>query len=106
MKTKVCCISDTAEALIAAQKGADWIGLVGPMPSGPGVLSLEQAKGIATSCRFSARPILLTSADRAEAILADADFVGVDAVQVVRHITSEKAARLKTSDLHCVQVSM
>ena|SRR5687767_11629128 len=106
MKTKVCCISDTAEALIAAQKGADWIGLVGPMLSGPGVLSLEQAKGIATSCRFSARPILLTSADRAEAILADADFVGVDAVQVVRYITSEKAARLKTSDLHCVQVSM
>lgn len=74
------------------------------MPSGPGVLSLEQAKGITTSCRSFARPILLTAAERAEAILAEADRVGVDAVQVVRHLPSEEAARLKTSDLHYVQV--
>lgn len=104
MKTKICCISDAAEARIAAHKGVDWFGLVGPMPSGPGVLSLEQAKRIATSGPFPARPILLTSAERAEAILAEVDFVGVDAVQVVRHIPSEEAARLKTSDLYYVQV--
>jgi phosphoribosylanthranilate isomerase len=104
MKIKVCCISDAAEARIAAQKGADWLGLVGPMPSGPGVLSLEQAKEIAASCNFSTRPILLTSAERAEVILAEADFVGMDAVQVVRHIPSDEAALLKASDLYYVQV--
>jgi phosphoribosylanthranilate isomerase len=40
MKTKVCCILDVAEARLAAENGADRLGLVGPMPS---VLSLEQA---------------------------------------------------------------
>jgi phosphoribosylanthranilate isomerase len=104
MKTKVCCISDAAEARMAAQEGADWLGLVGPMPSGPGVLSLEQAREIATSCHFSARPILLTSAQHADAILAEAAFVGVDAVQIVRHISCDEAAQLKASALHYVQV--
>jgi phosphoribosylanthranilate isomerase len=104
MKTKICCISDAAEAKIAAQTGADWYGLVGPMPSGPGVLSLEQARDIATSCRFSARPILLTSAECAKAILAEADFVGVTAVQVVRHIPAKEAAELRASHLQYVQV--
>jgi phosphoribosylanthranilate isomerase len=104
MKTKVCCISDAAEARMAAQEGADWLGLVGPMPSGPGVLSLEQAREIATSCHFSARPILLTSAQRADDILAEAAFVGVDAVQIVRHISCDEATQLKASALHYVQV--
>lgn len=104
MKTKICCILDAAEARIAAHEGADWYGLVGPMPSGPGVLSLDEAKGIATSPRFSARPILLTSAETADLILAEANFVGVDAVQVVRHIPPEEAAGLKASDLYYVQV--
>jgi phosphoribosylanthranilate isomerase len=104
MKIKICCILDAAEARIAAHNGADWFGLVGPMPSGPGVLSLEQAKDIAALHRGSARPILLTSAERAEAILDEVDFVGVDAVQVVRHIPAEQAAQLKASDLYYVQV--
>lgn len=105
MKTKICCISDAAEAQLAAQNGADWLGLVGPMSSGPGVLSLEQAKQIILFfSRSSARPILLTSAEHAGAILAEADFVGVDAVQVVRHIAAEEAAQLKASDLYYAQV--
>lgn len=104
MKIKICCIQDADEARVAALQGADWFGLVGPMPSGAGVISLEQAKGIAAAYRGSARPILLTSAESAEAILAEADFVGVDAVQVVRHIPAQESARLKTGDLYYVQV--
>ena len=104
MKTKICCISDVGEARMAAQVGADWFGLVGPMPNGPGVLSLERARDIASSCRLSARAILLTSAGDADAIQAEADVVGVDAVQVVRHISGQEAARLKGGGLHYVQV--
>jgi phosphoribosylanthranilate isomerase len=88
MKIKICCIRDAAEARIAAHDRADWFGLGGPMPSGPGVLSLEQAKGIAAaSHRHSARPILLTSAEHAETILEEADFVEVAAV---RHIPAPR----------------
>ncbi len=38
-KIKICCISSPDEAAIAAAAGADLLGLVGPMPSGPGVLT-------------------------------------------------------------------
>lgn len=104
MKIKICCILDATEARIATHNGADWFGLVGPMPSGPGVLSLEQAKEIAALHQGSARPIFLTSAERAEAILAEVNFVGVNAVQVVRHIPAQQASRLKTGELCYVQV--
>ena len=47
IKLKVCCISSLEEAKLASAYGADYLGLVGPMPSGPGVLSLKEVKEIA-----------------------------------------------------------
>jgi phosphoribosylanthranilate isomerase len=38
-KTKICCISSTKEAELAIKFGASAIGLVGEMPSGPGIIS-------------------------------------------------------------------
>lgn len=37
-KIKICCISSIEEAQLAMRYGADALGLVGPMPSGPGTL--------------------------------------------------------------------
>lgn len=89
---------------MAAEAGADLLGLVGPMPSGPGVLTLDEARGIAATVSGDADPILLTSSSTAEGIAADADRVGVAAVQVVRHIPAAEAQALAGRGLTYVQV--
>lgn len=38
-RIKICCISSIEEARMAIEAGASALGLVGPMPSGPGVIS-------------------------------------------------------------------
>ena len=38
---KICCISSLSEADAAMRAGASAIGLVGPMPSGPGIIDDE-----------------------------------------------------------------
>jgi phosphoribosylanthranilate isomerase len=44
---KVCCISSIAEAKMAISAGASALGLVGNMPSGPGVIEDEIIASIA-----------------------------------------------------------
>ncbi len=61
MKVKVCCISSVEEAEMAIEAGADYLGLVGPMPSGPGVISLEEIATIAEHVRGKVETVLLTS---------------------------------------------
>ncbi|MEL6768583.1 MAG: phosphoribosylanthranilate isomerase, partial [Pseudomonadota bacterium] len=104
IEIKICCIANAAEARLAAKAGADWFGLVGPMPSGPGILTLAAAREIAKAAPAGARPILLTASETAEEIGRDAAAVGVDAVQVVRHIAPTEACALAARPLHYVQV--
>jgi len=89
---------------MAAGAGTDLLGLVGPMPGGPGVLTLDEARAIAPVVPPPARAILLTSSETAEGIVADAAHAGVTAVQVVRHIAAREARALGASRLHYVQV--
>ncbi len=83
---KVCCISSVSEALLAIDKGADFLGLVGPMPSGPGILSLEEIKAIVGVIPEDTKTILLTSETDAEHIAASVKNLGVKAVQIVREL--------------------
>jgi len=103
-RVKICCIASGEEARRAAGAGAELLGLVGPMPSGPGVLTLAQAAEIAADAPEAARPVLLTSSGTAAGIAAQAARVGVTAVQVVRHIAAAEARALAASGLHYVQV--
>ncbi len=89
---------------MASIAGADFLGLVGPMPSGPGILDLDTAAAIAMATSGLATPILLTSSISAEAIVRDAVRVGVSAVQVVNEISVEEAKALAGSGLHYMQV--
>ena len=73
---------------MAAEAGADLIGLVGPMPSGAGIVSPETCREIARAAPASVTPILLTSSETAEAIAEDIRYAGVRAVQIVRHVAS------------------
>ena len=58
---KVCCIADPTEARLAIALGADALGLVGAMPSGPGVISDDQAAHVAVAVTPPTDVWLLTS---------------------------------------------
>ena len=104
MRIKICCISSTEEARIAHDAGAELLGLVGPMPSGPGILDHKTAAKIARAAPTGAKSILLTSSQTAQEIIADARRVGVSHVQVVRHIEPDEAEKIAASSLTYFQV--
>ena len=71
MKTriKICCIKTIQEAKIAIEAGADAIGLVSKMPSGPGPIPDELIKEIAKSVPPLIGTFLLTSETSADEII-------------------------------------
>ncbi|MEO1495421.1 MAG: phosphoribosylanthranilate isomerase, partial [Pseudomonadota bacterium] len=77
------------EADIAASAGADMLGLVGPMPSGAGIIDIAMAREISQAVPAWVTPVLLTQGDTVEAIAADIAETGVRAVQLVRHVAPE-----------------
>jgi len=103
-RIKICCISSLNEAKLATEAGADLVGLVGPMPSGPGTLTLDAATAIASPYPGEAEPILLTSSSTAEIIAKEAKRVGVTHVQVTRHIDPTEAKHLAALPLTYSQV--
>ncbi len=104
VRIKICCIASAGEARLAAEAGADLIGLVGPMPSGPGTLTIAAARAIADAAPPWVDPVLLTSATEADAISAEATQAGTRVVQVVSHIAAQEAARLGQAGLVYLQV--
>jgi phosphoribosylanthranilate isomerase len=93
-RVKVCCIASAAEAALAAASGADLLGLVGPMPTGPGPVEERVAREIAAGALPWAAMVLLTDCVRFDDITEHAARVGVRAVQIVNHVTPETHARL------------
>ncbi|WP_313252757.1 hypothetical protein [Empedobacter sp.] len=71
MKTrvKICCISSKEEAQQAIKYGANGLGLVGNMPSGPGVIEDDLIKDINKTIPPTLASFLLTSETTAEAII-------------------------------------
>lgn len=93
-RLKVCCISSVREARLAVDCGVDALGLVGQMPTGPGVIDDELAREIARSVRLPVTAILLSSRTTAQDIIDHARFVGVNTVQIVRHVAPSVHARM------------
>ncbi|NNF36304.1 MAG: phosphoribosylanthranilate isomerase [Saprospiraceae bacterium] len=60
-KVKICCIQNIDEANLAIRLGASAIGLVGKMPSGPGPISNQMIKEIASHTPTGIDTFLLTS---------------------------------------------
>jgi|SRR5687768_1008072 len=69
MRIKVCCISSIEEAQLATKYGANAIGLVGPMPSGPGPIEIELINEIARSVPPGVSTFLLTCETSAKGII-------------------------------------
>jgi len=85
-RAKVCCIASPDEARLAIGAGADALGLVGEMPSGPGPIDDDTARAIAAVVPPPIATFLLTSRTRGADIVDHVQYCGTNTVQVVRHI--------------------
>ena len=81
-RVKICCISSVAEAHAAVAAGADAIGLVSAMPSGPGVIDEDLIAEIAAAAPPAIGTFLLTSEVEPGAIIAQQRRCGVNTIQL------------------------
>ncbi|GAB3326656.1 N-(5'-phosphoribosyl)anthranilate isomerase [Larkinella ripae] len=83
MRVKICCISSVEEARMAVDAGASAVGLVGRMPSGPGIIGDELIRTIAQTVPPPVATFLLTSEPTAEAVIEHQRRVLTNTVQLV-----------------------
>lgn len=93
-RVKICCIANSQEAELAIRYGADALGLVGEMPSGPGIISDDVATEISSRTPPPVSTFLLTSETRADRIADHVLKVGASTVQIVTHIDTDESKRL------------
>lgn len=67
-RVKICCISSAPEARLAVAAGADLIGLVARMPSGPGPIPDDLIRDVAGAAPAGVSSVLLTSETAPEAL--------------------------------------
>lgn len=82
-RVKICCISSLEEARVAVEFGASALGLVGHMPSGPGVITDDLIAVIARKVPPPIGTFLLSSETDAQAIIRHQQKVGTNTVQIV-----------------------
>ncbi len=106
IRLKVCCVASVEEAQVAVRFGADAIGLVGAMPSGPGPIPDEVIAEIATTVPPHVATFLLTSATSVDAIVDHARRTGTSTVQLVDWVspTDHRALRRELLGVKLVQV--
>jgi phosphoribosylanthranilate isomerase len=105
-RIKICCISTQQEADMAIQAGADALGLVGAMPSGPGVIDDQTIRAISLELPAAVSAFLLTQERTADAILEHVACCAVSTVQIVNHVPPRELQRLRENapSLRVVQV--
>lgn len=86
VRVKICCIAGASEARAASVAGADALGLVGDMPSGPGVIDDATARTVERATPPGVTAFLLTARTAGDEIAAHALFVGAPVVQIVHHV--------------------
>jgi phosphoribosylanthranilate isomerase len=95
IRIKICCIQSEAEARLAIAQGADALGLVGTMPSGPGPIEDELIAAIAVRVPPPVATFLLTSETEAEAIIDHARRCRTNTLQLVDRIADDAWPRLR-----------
>jgi phosphoribosylanthranilate isomerase len=93
-RIKVCCIASVDEATAAITAGADALGLVSAMPSGPRTIADALIADIAAAIPPPVSTFLLTSETTARAISAHARSTRPATVQIVAHIDPAESAEL------------
>lgn len=94
-RIKICCIQSEDEARLAIAQGADALGLVGTMPSGPGPIDDELIAAIAGRVPPPVATFLLTSETDPDAIIAHARRCRTNTLQLVDRVAPEAYPRLR-----------
>jgi phosphoribosylanthranilate isomerase len=95
IRIKICCISSNEEAFTAIEAGADALGLVGKMPSGPGPISDELIKQIARSVPPPVATFLLTSETSAARIIEHHHRTRTNTIQIVDSLAEGTYSEIK-----------
>jgi phosphoribosylanthranilate isomerase len=105
-RIKICCIASIDEARMAIAAGADAVGLVSHMPSGPGVIAEERIAEIALAVRGAASTFLLTSLQDPQQIIAQHRRCATTTLQLVDELPHGAHAHLRQAlpDVTLVQV--
>jgi phosphoribosylanthranilate isomerase len=94
-RIKICCINSITEANTAIELGADAIGLVAKMPSGPGPIPDELIRQIAQSVPPLIGTFLLTSETSANEIIKHHNRTLTNTIQIVDLLTAGTYAQIK-----------
>jgi len=94
-RIKICCISSIEEARIAAEAGASALGLVGLMPSGPGVISDELIFQIAKTVPLPLATFLLTSETSVIEIIKHHQRTQTNTIQLVDALSRDSYKELR-----------
>lgn len=96
-RIKICCISSEAEAKLAIQMGAAALGLVGHMPSGPGIIGDALIAQIVSIIPPPIASFLLTSETKPELIISHQQKVQTNTIQVVDALAEGKYADIRAA---------
>ena len=105
-KVKICCISNLNEAALAIKYGAFAIGLVGEMPSGPGVIDIKLSREIVKGVGDKIHTFYLSSKTEAVHIIEEYKQVGSSFIQLVDIVKpyEYQVIRDEIGDVKIVQV--
>jgi phosphoribosylanthranilate isomerase len=96
-RIKICCISSLEEAGMAVSAGAAALGLVGPMPSGPGIIEDALIAEIAKQVPPPVSSFLLTSETKAGQIIAHYKKVHTSTIQLVDAIKTNAYKEIRAA---------
>lgn len=102
-RVKICCISSIEEAKMAIECGASALGLVGHMPSGPGVIGDELINQIAKSVPPPISTFLLTSETKPMEIIAHYKRAHTTTIQIVDEL-EKRAYEMLRKELPSVKL--
>lgn len=99
-RVKICCISSMEEAKLAIEYGASALGLVGHMPSGPGVIGDELIYQIAKAVPPPIATFLLTSETQPQDIIRHYRSVHTTTIQIVDELENRAYPLLRNALPH------
>ena len=100
IRVKICCITSIEEAKMATAYGASALGLVGHMPSGPGIISDEKILQITKTVPPMVSTFLLTSETKVTAIIDHYKKVNTSVIQIVDELETKDYQQIKNELPH------
>ena len=99
-RIKICCMASIAEARLALDAGADALGFVMRMPSGPGPIAESLAAEIIATVPRAVPTFMLTSEIEADAIVAQLEQTRANTLQLVDFVSPGTRDRLRKALPH------